>query len=91
MDLTEKYENSNINKIDQLNKEKDDLNEYGDRIDADLSKFKNYFDDMKLDTMKQMFEKIGINVEDKDLINDNLEEWKDDIKEYSKIATLEER
>lgn len=38
-----------------------------------------------------MFEKIGINVEDKDLINDNLEEWEDDIKEYSKIATLEER
>ena len=75
MDLTEKYENSNIDKINKLNKEKDDLNEYGDRIDSDLSKFKNYFDDMKLDSLKLMFEKIGIVVEDKDLINDNLEEW----------------
>lgn len=54
-----------------------------ERIDKDLSLFKNYFDDQKKDKLPELFKRV--NVEAKDFINDNEEELENDVKNYDKI------
>ena len=54
--------------MELLNKKRGELNEYLDRVDRDLSHFKNYCDDMKMEPIKDLF-KDSFDLED--LKNDN--------------------
>jgi len=54
--------------LELLNKKKSELNEYLDRVDRDLSHFKNYCDDMKMDPISALFQ-AGVDLND--LKNDN--------------------
>ena len=69
-------------KLDLARKRHGDSVEYLDRVDKDLSLFKNYCDDMKLTLISELFHE---HLQEDDLKNDNEQEYTPDVKNYTKI------
>ena len=69
-------------RIDIAKKKHGESVEYLDRVDQDLSLFKNYCDDMKLSEISQLFSQ---HLKANDLKNDNEHEYTPDIKNYDRI------
>ena len=61
------------------------LNDHLNRVDTDLSIFKNYCDDMKHDTVMRLFEANYL-----DIISDNAQQFNNDVKNYTKLLEEEE-
>lgn len=58
MDTTFKdFERLTTSRIDTLNVKRVDMNGFIERVDKDLSLFKNYMDDLKKDSVEQLFSK----------------------------------
>lgn len=72
------YERLTTSRIDTLNVKRVDMNGFIERVDKDLSLFKNYMDDLKKDTVGQLFAKASKD----DCLNDNEQAYENDVKDY---------
>lgn len=61
------------------------LKNFAERVDADLSDFKNYLDGMKEENVVARLFGLTKEKHKKVLVNDNQEELENDIKRYDKI------
>lgn len=64
------FKKETVGSLDQATKMRNIMSNYLDRVDADQSQFKNYIDNMKKDTIFDMFMHVidGKN----DILSDNL-------------------
>lgn len=69
-------------RLELLKKKNGEVTEYLDRVDKDLSLFKNYCDTMKTQPISELFNAF---ITDEDIKNDNEQELLNDIKKYDKI------
>ena len=69
-----------MTRLDSHSAQMKQLLAFTERVDKDLSNFKNYTDNMKLDKVLDLFQQA----KEEDMINDNIQEY-DQLKNYKKM------